>query len=146
MLVGEVHLNFWRPFTAIRSGELDGNDNTPGEPGWSPLFTTPQHPEYPLGHATNSGAMASILILLFGDDPGVPFVPTSPTNPGFVRHWATFSDGVEEVVDARVYSGFHYRTSDETGAKLGRKVARFVMNHALAPEHCGDKSKGNDKK
>ena len=145
MLVGEVHVNFWPPFTAIRSGELNGNDNTPGEPGWSPLFTTPQHPDTvrTCDQQRRNGVDPDPAV---GDDPGVPFVPTSPTNPGFVRHWATFSDGVEEVVDARVYSGFHYRTSDETGAKLGRKVARFVMNHALAPEHCGDKSKGNDKK
>ena len=75
--------------------------------------------------------MATALTLLFGDDPGVPFVSTSPTNPGFVRHWVRFSDGVDEVIDARIYSGFHYRNSDETGAKLGRKVARFVVNHAL---------------
>jgi len=54
-----------------------------------------------------------------------------PTNPGFQRHWATLSEGVEEVIDARIYSGIHYRTSDEEGARLGRKVAGFVMNHTL---------------
>jgi len=123
--------NFWRPFTAIRNGEADDNDQTVGDPGWSPLFTTPQHPEYPSGHSTNSGAMAAALTLLFGDDPGVSFVSTSPTNPLFVRHWTRFSDGVDEVIDARIYSGFHYRNTDEIGAKLGKKVARFVINHAL---------------
>jgi PAP2 superfamily protein len=123
--------NFWRPITAIQNGALDDNGHTIADPGWSPLFPTHQHPEYPSGHTTNSGAMATVLILLFGDDPGVPIVATSPTNPGFERHWATLSEGIQEVIDARIYVGFHYRTSDEVGARVGRKVARFVMNHAL---------------
>jgi len=123
--------NFWRPQAAIRNGHLDGNDATAGDPAWTPLFPTPQHPEYVSGHATNSGAMAAILGFLFGDAPGVAIVATSPTNSGFPRQWATFSQGVEEVIDARVYSGIHYRTSDETGARLGNQVARFVFNHAL---------------
>ncbi|MGB2715235.1 MAG: vanadium-dependent haloperoxidase [Vicinamibacterales bacterium] len=123
--------NLWRPITAIRNADADGNDATIAEPDWSPLFATHQHPEYPSGHSTNSGAMASTLMLLFGDDPGVAIAATSPTNPGFVRHWSTFSEGVQEVIDARIYSGFHYRTSDDVGAKLGRQVARFVVNHAL---------------
>ena len=75
--------------------------------------------------------MATVLALVFGDDPGVPIVATSPRNPTFPRLWTTFSQGVEEVIDARVYIGFHFRTSDKTGAKLGRKVARFVVKHAL---------------
>jgi hypothetical protein len=72
-----------------------------------------------------------MLGLIFGDDPGVPIVATSPRNPTFPRHWTTFSQGVAEVIDARVYIGFHFRTSDQTGARIGRKVARFVFNHAL---------------
>jgi hypothetical protein len=127
--------NFWRPITAIQNGHLDGNDHTMPEPDWVPLFTTHQHPEYPSGHSTNSGAMAMILILLFGDNPGVPIHATSPTAPGFQRQWATFSEGVQEVIDARIYSGLHYRTSDEVGARLGRKVGRFVMNHSLRARH-----------
>jgi hypothetical protein len=63
----------------------------------------------------------------------------SNTNPGFPRHWTAFSEGVEEVIDARVYSGFHYRNTDEVGARLGRQVARFVLNHALQPRHGKDK-------
>jgi hypothetical protein len=96
-----------------------------------PLFVTPQHPEYVSGHSTNSSAMATALAMLFGDDPGVAIVATSPTNPGFERHWATLSEGVEEVIDARVYSGIHYRTSDEEGTRLGRRIAQFVVNRAL---------------
>jgi hypothetical protein len=123
--------NFWRPQTAIRNGDADGNDDTVGDPVWLPLVPTPQHPEYVSGHATNSSAMATALSLIFGDDPGVLIVATSPTSPGFERRWTTFSEGVEEVIEARIYSGIHYRSSDEVGARVGRTVARFVVNHAL---------------
>ena len=81
--------NFWRPQTAIQNGDADGNDDTLGDPGWQPLFPTPQHPDYVSGHATNSSAMATALRLLFGDDPGVLIVATSPTNAGFERRWTT---------------------------------------------------------
>jgi PAP2 superfamily len=123
--------NFWRPITAIRNGDLDDNAHTTADPLWLPLFVTPQHPEYVSGHSTNSSAMATTLMLLFGDDPGVAIVATSPSNPGFERHWATLSEGVEEVIDARIYSGFHYRTADEEGARLGSRVARLVVNRTL---------------
>lgn len=123
--------NFWRPQAAIRNGHLDGNDATVGDPAWTPLFPTPPHPEYLSGHSTNSSAMATMLSFLFGDNPGVTIVATSPNNPGFPRQWTTFSEGVDEVIDARIYSGIHYRTSDEVGARVGHQVARFVVNHAL---------------
>ena len=124
--------NFWRPQAAIRSGDLDGNAKTVADPAWEPLFTTPPHPEYISGHTTNSSAMATMLAFLFGDDPGIPIVATSPAAKlGFKREWATLSEGVDEVIEARIYSGIHFRTSDETGAKVGGKVAHFVFNHAL---------------
>ncbi|HET7696653.1 MAG TPA: vanadium-dependent haloperoxidase [Vicinamibacterales bacterium] len=126
--------NFWRPIAAIRRAAEDGNDATTADPLWSPLITTHPHPEYPSGHSTNSGAMASALALLFGDAPGVAIEAASPRNPGFPRTWATFSEGIDEVIDARIYIGFHFRTSDETGARIGRQVARFVVNHALREE------------
>jgi PAP2 superfamily len=123
--------NFWRPITAIRNGDLDDNVRTEADPAWTPLFATPQHPEYISGHSTNSSAMATVLMLLFGDKSAARIVATSPTNPGFERRWDRLSEGVEEVIDARIYSGIHYRTSDEDGAQVGRKIARFVVNHAL---------------
>jgi hypothetical protein len=123
--------NFWRPITAISQGDTDGNDDTIGDPAWTPLFPTPQHPEYLSGHSTNSSAMATILKLIFRDEPGVPILATSTTNPGFERQWESFSEGVEEVIDARIYSGIHYRTSDEVGARVGSLVARHVITHEL---------------
>ena len=123
--------NFWRPMVAIRNGDLDGNDATTADPVWQPLFPTPPHPEYISGHSTNSSAMATMLGYLFGDDPGITIIATSPTNPNFPRQWASFSEGVDEVINARIYSGIHYRTSDEVGARVGGQVAKFVVKHAL---------------
>jgi hypothetical protein len=120
--------NNWRPILAIRGGDSDGNESTPGDAAWSPFIATPPHPEYPSGHATNSAAMAMILESMFEDNPGVPLVVTQT---GITRQWHTFSEGVDEVIGARVYSGIHFRTADEVGARLGRKVAKFVLNHAL---------------
>ena len=128
-------VNFWRPITAIQNGDADDNGRTEAEPAWTPLFPTPQHPEYLSGHSTNSSAMATVLTLLFGDEAGAPIIAVSPTNPGFERHWARLSEGVDEVIEARIYAGIHYRTSDEDGAAVGRKVARFVVNHALRVRH-----------
>jgi hypothetical protein len=132
-------VNSWRPITAIRNGDVDHNVLTVADPAWTPLFPTPQHPEYVSGHSTNSSAMATVLALLFGDERDTPIVATSPTNPGFERHWSSLTEGVEEVIDARVFSGIHYRTSNEDGALLGRKVARFVVKHALR-----DRTKSKD--
>jgi hypothetical protein len=129
----KYYYNFWRPQAAIVAGDEDGNTRTAGDPAWLPLVPTPPHPEYPSGHTANSGAMAAILTLLFGDSPGFVIVATSSQNPGFVRKWDTFSEGVDEVVDARVSSGIHFRTADTVGARLGRQVARFVLTHALKP-------------
>jgi len=127
--------NFWRPVTAIQRADEDGNPATEADPSWTPLIATPNFPEFVSAHTTISSAMATVLTLLFDDDPGVAFTPTSPTNPGFVRAWTTFSEGVREVIDARVYSGIHFRSSDERGAKLGRQVARFAAMHTLKHAH-----------
>lgn len=122
--------NFWRPQPAIRRGDEDGNALTVPDPTWLPLFQTPRHPEYASGHTTNSSAIATILQLIFGDDPGTPITSTIT---GITRQWNTFSEGVDEVIDARVYSGIHFRTADEVGSLQGGQVAHFVWTHALRP-------------
>lgn len=120
--------NFWRPEPAIISAGLDGNNSTIADVSWQPFIPTPPFPEYPSGHTTNSSAMAKILMLEFGDNPGVPITVTLS---GITRHWNSFSEGVQEVIDARVFSGIHFRNSDETGARMGRQIAQFVSHHAL---------------
>jgi hypothetical protein len=123
--------NFWRPLTAIRNGDVDDNPRTEAQADWEPLFPTPPHPEYLSGHSTNSSAMAQVLIQLFGDKRSTPIVATSPTNAGFERHWTRLSEGVDEVIEARIYSGIHYRSADEDGAQVGRRIARVVVDRAL---------------
>lgn len=120
--------NFWRPQPAIQRGDEDGNAFTSADPTWLPLFPTPRHPEYTSGHTTNSTAIATIMQLIFEDDPDVPITSTIT---GITRQWDTFSEGLDEVIDARVYSGIHFRTADEVGSRQGRQVARFVWTHAL---------------
>jgi len=120
--------NFWRPQPAIRTGDFDNNDLTAGNATWQPFVATPPHPEYPSGHTTNSSAMAKILVSEFGDNPGGPIVVTLT---GITRSWNTFSEAVQEVVDARVYSGIHFRNSDEVSARMGGQIAQFVSKHAL---------------
>ncbi len=122
--------NFWRPQPAIVAGDIDGNAATTGDSTWLPLLPTPPHPDYLSGHSTNSGAIGVMLGLIFGDNPGTPLTVTLT---GITRQWETFSEAIDEVVDARVYSGIHFRTADEAGARVGRQVARFVYTHALKP-------------
>ena len=124
----KYHYNFWRPQLAIVNGEFDSNDETAGNGTWQPFVGTPPHPEYPSGHTSNSGAMAKILTSEFGDTHGAPIVVTVS---GITRQWGSLSEAIQEVIDARVYSGIHFRNSDEVGARMGRQVAQFVSKHAL---------------
>jgi hypothetical protein len=127
---GKYEHNFWRPQPAIRRGDEDGNALTAPDPTWTPLFATPRHPEYASGHSTNSASIATIMQFIFGDNPGAPIISTIT---GVTRQWNTFSEGIDEVIDARVYSGIHFRNSDEVGARQGGQVAQFVWTHALRP-------------
>jgi PAP2 superfamily len=124
--------NFWRPVTAIRNADIDGNDATERDPAWEPFIATPMHPEYPCAHCINSAAGAAVLEAFFGD--AVPtFSLTSPTAPGVTRRFSRLSDYVRESIDARVYDGVHYRTSGEVGAAMGRKIAEYTVQNFLKP-------------
>jgi hypothetical protein len=124
--------NFWRPVTAIRNGDIDGNDATALEAGWEPMANTPMHPEYPCAHCTFQGAAAGVLQVLYGDT--LPRVTlTSTAAPGVTRSFERLSDYVTEVINARIYEGVHYRTSGEVGAALGRRIAEEVVKTHLTP-------------
>lgn len=126
--------NFWRPVTAIRNGDQDGNDATERDASWEPMIVTPMHPEYPCAHCTFQAAAAGVLQVLYGDS--IPKVTlTSTTAPGVTRSWERLSDYVAEVVNARIYEGVHYRTSGEVGAALGRRVAEEVVHTQLQALH-----------
>ena len=124
--------NFWRPVTAIRNADLDGNNLTDRDPSWEPFITTPMHPEYPCAHCTFQSTAASMLQTFFGGD-AASFKLTSTTAPGVTRNFSKLSDYVAEVVNARVYDGVHYRTSGEAGAALGRKIGEYTVRNFLRP-------------
>jgi hypothetical protein len=120
--------NFWRPISAIRSA--DGFRITP-DFNWFSLLATPPFPEYPSAHNEISGAMAQTLISLFGDKPGVTMVAHSRAHPAFDHLWFRFSQGIDEVINARIWEGIHFRNSDEQGMRAGRCIGQFVVRHAL---------------
>lgn len=123
---------FWRPVTAIRNGDQDGNDATERVADWEPFLATPMHPEYPCAHCIFQGSAAGVLQTLFGDS--VPkFSMTSTTAPGVTRSFERLSDYVTEVVNARIYEGVHYRGSGEVGAAMGRQIGEYVMKTVLTP-------------
>jgi hypothetical protein len=125
---------FWRPVTAIRNGDIDGNDATEMDAAWEPLTATPMHPEYPCAHCTFQGSAASVLRAAFGD--AVPrFTMTSTTASGVTRSFERLSDYVADVINARVYEGVHYRTSGEVGADMGRKIGEYAVQNYLKPLH-----------
>lgn len=126
--------NFWRPVTAIRNGDLSGNDAVARDAAWEPLIPTPMHPEYPCAHCITQAAVAGVLEHFFGD--AIPTVKlTSTTAPGVTRVYTRLSDYVSEVIDARVYDGVHYRTSGEVGADMGRKIAQYTVRNHLVPQY-----------
>ena len=125
----KYHYELWRPITAIQFADLDGNDDTSADTAWTPLLTTPNHPEYPSGHSSASGASAEVLAAFFGDN--IDFTITSETTPGVVRYYTSLPGAVDEVRDARVYAGIHFRTACVDGQNMGRRVAHYVLDNAL---------------
>ncbi|WP_222722075.1 vanadium-dependent haloperoxidase [Actinomadura alba] len=119
----------WRPVTAIRSADNDGDPTTSPDPDWTPLHTTPAHPDYPSGHNTYSGAAEEVLTALAGHRTA-PFHLTSSTAPGVTRTYTTWHALTQENIDARVWSGIHTRSADKAGVTLGRLVAEHTLRNA----------------
>jgi len=118
---------YWRPITAIRNGDRDGNDATERDPGWVPFIDTPMHPEYPCAHCIAASTVATVLAADVDPAAAPLLTTTSPTADGVARRWATFDAFVTEVSNARIYDGVHYRNSTEVGAEMGRKVGALAI-------------------
>jgi hypothetical protein len=124
--------NSWRPITAIREADSDGNPATTADPTWLPLFDpstlpgliTPPFPDHPSGHTCAAGAIVGTLQTFFGTD-RIGFTATSALS-GTTRSFARFSDALHENINARVWAGIHFRTADLEGAALGEKVAAYL--------------------
>jgi PAP2 superfamily len=118
--------NLWRPVTAIRNGDIDGNDATDRDPGWTPFIDTPMHPEYPCAHCIVSASLGAVLAAEIGSGPTPTLTSASPTAGGAVRTWTSIADFTKEVASARIYDGVHYRYSTEVGSAMGQKVGELV--------------------
>jgi hypothetical protein len=114
---------FWRPVTAIR----DGGPGVTADPNWTPLFNTPLYPEYPSGHGGYAGAAQQVLTAFFGPGTRTAISVTSPTDPGSTHSYANWDQLTQEVIDARVWEGIHFRFSDRIGATVGREVADWDL-------------------
>jgi hypothetical protein len=121
--------NFWRPVTAIRAGDTDGNPATAPDPTWLSYIPTPPYPDYTCGLPTNAGAAVEVLRRYFGtDDIAYTFTAGPDT-----RSFASLSQAEHEAVDARVFGGIHFRSGCDQGARQGEQVGRFVIQHSLRP-------------
>jgi hypothetical protein len=118
--------NFWRPITAIRNGDADGNDATERDAGWTPFIDTPMHPEYPCAHCIVSASLGAVLEAELGGGPTPKLSSVSATAGGAVRTWASIADFTREVSEARICDGVHYRNSAEVGTAMGKKIGELV--------------------
>jgi hypothetical protein len=123
--------HFWRPVTAIRLADQDGNPATAPDPTWTPLIGTPPYPDHPSGHNCVSSSIVETLKDFFGTNQ-MSFSATHSTL-GITRSFTTFSQAIEEIKLARVYSGIHFFTADAQGAVLGKRVAEFREQHYFEP-------------
>jgi hypothetical protein len=119
----------WRPVTAIRSADADGNPATTADPAWTPLLPTPPFPDYIAGHTTFAGAAEVVLTAIFGPAPGT-LTLTSAVVPGVVHSYTSFRQVAAEVVDARVWAGIHWRTSATAGCHVGDEVGSYALFRA----------------
>jgi hypothetical protein len=122
--------NFWRPITAIRNGDIDGNDATEREASWTPFIDTPMHPEYPCAHCIVSSTIGTVLQGEIGSGPTAMLTTTSHLN-GATRTWTKIEDFIQEVANARIYDGVHYRNSTEVGTAMGRQIGRLAVSKYL---------------
>lgn len=128
------HYVLWRPVTAIVEAANDGNPNTEADAAWQPLINTPPYPDYTSGANNVAGAMTRTLQLFFGTD-RVTFEVTSLVPQAVVksRTYRRFSDAADDMVDARVWLGIHFRFADTAARTQGRRTADWTFNHFLLP-------------
>lgn len=132
--LNKYHYNFWRPETAIHGGDTDGNPKTVGDPSWSPFIVTPCFPSYPSNHGSAGNAGAEVLRRLYGEA-GHSMTLTNPAVPSIVLQYTSFQQITDDISDARVYGGIHFRTDQKAGANLGRAVGSAVYKNNLRPVH-----------
>jgi hypothetical protein len=133
VLDAKYHYNFWRPITAIRNGDNDGNPATEREAAWQPIANTPMHPEYPCAHCIQSGSVAGVVKAVFGTMDIPEIAMTSPTAPGVTHRWNNMTAFTNEIASARIWSGFHYRFSTRVGTQMGLQVGDYIVKNVMQP-------------
>jgi hypothetical protein len=135
------HFNFWRPVTAVQEGDDDGNPHTAGDTTWLPLINTPAYPDYTSGANNLTGAFTRTLRLFFGKNK-LNFTVTSnapqlgdPDDPRRTRNYTRISDLADDVVEARILLGIHFRFADVDARRQGESVADLTFKHFLGPKH-----------
>jgi hypothetical protein len=135
--------NFWRPITAIRLGDTDGNPDTEGVPDWTPLQPTYPMPDHDSGHAVQGGVAAEVLKQFFGTD-DISFTACSSTvganstcaDPApVIRSYSSFSQAADENAVSRIYIGIHFRRAVEEGVRHGRTIGAYAVHKFMKPAH-----------
>jgi hypothetical protein len=126
----KYHYKLWRPETAIREGDRDANARTDADPAFKPYILTPCFPSYPSNHGSGSNSAAEVLRRVYGEG-GHAITMENPAVPGVTFHYARFSQITDDISDARVYGGIHFRFDQDAGADLGRDIATYVYRHNL---------------
>jgi hypothetical protein len=120
---------WWRPITAIREADTDGDSMTAGVPGWTPLITSPPYPEWPSGLCSVVGAVSTVVSRLNGG-PMDLYITSPAAGP---RYYADPHSFRSDAVDARVWSGLHFRTADQVSITIGTQVGNYALDHYFAP-------------
>ena len=129
----KYHYTFWRPITAIRNGDIDGNPGTERVAAWQPIALTPLHPEYPCAHCIITGAMAGAIAAILGTDQIPESELVSPTAPGAIHRYTDLHAFNNEVSEARILAGFHWRFSTEVGKDMGWKIGAYTVQTCMQP-------------
>lgn len=132
--LNKYHYNLWRPETAIRAGDTDGNPKTVADSSFLPFIATPCFPSYPSNHGSGGNGAAEVLRRLYGEG-GHLITLSNPAAPSIVLQYTTFKQITNDISDARVYGGIHFRTDQDAGARLGRAVGTAVYKNNLRPMH-----------
>ena len=135
--LNKYHYNLWRPETAIHAGDTDGNPKTAPDSSFVPFITTPCFPSYPSNHGSASNGATAILRRIFGEG-GHSITLSNPAVPSIVLQYTTFKQITDDISDARVYGGIHFRTDQVAGERLGKAVGRAVYKNNLRPMHDDD--------
>ncbi|MFF4211721.1 vanadium-dependent haloperoxidase [Streptomyces sp. NPDC001796] len=121
----------WRPITAVQLADTDGNPGTQADPQWQPLLVTPPHPDYLSGHTTVTGAVTQTLSGILGTTRLDLNIPSEIT--GTTRHYAYADQLNQDMIDARVWAGIHFRSADVAGAQTGKRIGGWAVTHYFRP-------------